>query len=183
MAVGLVEASNAPLLARPFYAEGDPGPIVAALAHVPELLEATMPFIAVALGPSAISWRIKEIVILRASAQLECRYCVQSHTPVALDAGLSRDEVIALRGSALADTVFTDTAEVALIHWVDEVATGRGAVSESLRDALGEHYEDPEVVELTVLVGATMMLNRFCTALELPTSPEVLVRLAEEGLG
>jgi hypothetical protein len=36
-------------------------------------------------------------------------------------------------------------------------------------------------VELTLLVGATLLLNRFCTALELPTSPKVLGRLAAEG--
>ncbi len=182
MSVQLIEAPDAPLLARPYYAGGDPGPIVAALAHVPELLEVAMPFIGVALGPSSIPWRTKEIVILRTSAQLDCRYCVHSHTPVALDAGLSRDEVLALRGSMSVDTAFTETSEVALIHWVDEVAAGRGAVSESLRDDLRAHYQDPEVVELTLVVGATLMLNRFCTPLELPTSPNVLARLAEEGL-
>jgi hypothetical protein len=36
-------------------------------------------------------------------------------------------------------------------------------------------------VELTLLVAATVMLNRFCTALELPTAPKVLHRLAAEG--
>jgi hypothetical protein len=30
-------------------------------------------------------------------------------------------------------------------------------------------------------VGATLLLNRFCTALELPTSSKVLRRLAAEG--
>jgi len=182
MPIQLVEATGSPLLARPYYEGGDPGPIVAALAHVPELLEVAMPFLGVALSPSAIPWRTKEIVILRTSAQLECRYCVQSHTPVALDSGLSRDEVVAVRGSMPADTTFTETSDVALIHWVDEVAAGRGSVSEPLRDDLRAHYEEHEVVELTLLVGATMMLNRFCTALELPTSPEVIGRLTDEGL-
>jgi hypothetical protein len=44
-----------------------------------------------------------------------------------------------------------------------------------------ERLEDPDLVELTLLVGATLLLNRFCTALDLPTSPKVLHRLAEEG--
>ena len=29
---------------------------------------------------------------------MECRYCVDTHTAVALDSGLSREEVRALRG-------------------------------------------------------------------------------------
>jgi hypothetical protein len=38
-----VEADQAPLLARPYYQAGDPGSIVASLAHVPELLEVCAP--------------------------------------------------------------------------------------------------------------------------------------------
>ncbi|MEO6120537.1 MAG: hypothetical protein ABIW46_09855, partial [Acidimicrobiales bacterium] len=59
--IDLVGAEQAPLLARPYYLGGDPGPIVAALAHVPELLEVALPFIGVALGPSAMEARAKEL--------------------------------------------------------------------------------------------------------------------------
>jgi AhpD family alkylhydroperoxidase len=181
MSVPLLAADRAPLLARPFYRDGDPGPIVAALAHVPELLELAMPFLGAALGPSAVPWRTKEIVILRTSAQLECRFCVQSHTVVALDAGLSRDEVLALR-AAVPVSALPDPGEAALVRWVDAVAAGRGPVSSQLRTDLRAHYDDAVVVEITLVVGVTLLLNRFCTALELPTSPNVLVRLATEDL-
>lgn len=179
--VRLIEAGQAPLLARPFYASGDPGPIVAALAHVPELLEVTMPFLDVALGPSAVDARTKELVILRTSAVLGCRYCTQTHTVAACDAGLSRAEVAALRGEAPVDGAFGSPRELALLAWTDAVALGPGPVPAAARAALAAHFDDPEVVELTLLVAATVMLNRFCTALELPTSPTVLRRLAAEG--
>ena len=61
--VALVEADQAPLLARPYFAAGDPGPIIAALAQVPEMLEATAPFLGRVLGPSCLPARTKEIVI------------------------------------------------------------------------------------------------------------------------
>ena len=95
--VGLVEADQAPLLARPYFADGDPGPIIAALAQVPEMLEATVPFLGRVLGPSCLPARIKEIVILRTSARASCRYCIEAHTVVARDVGLSVAEVRALR--------------------------------------------------------------------------------------
>jgi len=41
---------------------------------------------------------------------------------------------------------------------------------------------DHVVVELTLLTTTTLLLNQFCTALELPTSPEVLGRLAATGM-
>ena len=179
--VRLVQAEQAPLLARRFYANGDPGPIVAALAHVPELLEVTMPFLDAALGPSAVDARTKELVILRTSAAMGCRYCTQTHTVVARNAGLSVDEVAALRGEAPLEAAFTDPRELAVARWVDVVAAGPGPVPETARRQARAHLADPELVELTLLVGATLLLNRFCTALELPTSPKVLGRLAKEG--
>ena len=182
-AVPLIEADQAPLLARPFYAgTAPPSPITASLAHVPEVLEVTLPFIGRVLDPSSIDERTKEIVIVRVSALLECRYCVQTHTAIALDSGLGRDEVLALRGEAPLDAAFPDAHERALIAWSDAVARGTGAVEPSVGDAFREHFDDPEVVELTLLAGATMMLNRYCSALALPTGEAALARLANEGI-
>jgi AhpD family alkylhydroperoxidase len=181
-AVRLLAADQAPLLARPFYGNGDPGPIVTALAHVPELLEVALPFVGAALGPSALSWRIKELVIVRVSALAGCRYCVQTHTAVALDAGLSREEILSLRLSRDYRDVFTDPVERAVIAWSDAVAGRHGPVSEEARARLREHVADHEMVELTVVAGATLMLNRFATALELPTAPGTISRLTHEDL-
>lgn len=181
--VPLVEAEQAPLLARPFYPdEGSPSPITASLAHVPEVLETTLPFVGRVLGPTAVDARTKEIVILRASVLMECRYCVQTHTVVALDSGLSRQEVRAVRGQEEPEAVFTDADELALIAWVDAVTLGRGAVPEEIAARAREAMGHPELVELTLVAGATLMLNRYCSSLGLPTSPATLARLAEEGL-
>lgn len=181
--VPLVEAHQAPLLARPYYQSGDPGPIVAALAHVPELLEVAAPFLGTVYGPTALPGRTKELVILRTSARLACRYCAEAHSVVALDTGLTVDEVRALRSPDRHPAEsFPDPAERAVLGWVEAVAGTDGPVEVSHRDRLAEHFTDAEVVELTLLVGVTIMLNRFCTALELPSSPETLRRLAEAGL-
>ena len=180
--VALIEADQAPLLARPYFAAGDPGPIVAALATVPELLEVTAPFLGAVLGPGAIAARLKEIVILRTSARASCRYCVEAHTVVALDTGLSLVEVRALRGEAEVGAVFADAAEQAVIRWCDALV-GTGPLPPDVAPALRGVFADHEVVELTLLATTTLLLNRFCTALGLPTSPEVLGRLTTEGLG
>ncbi len=177
----LLGPDQAPLLARPYYAGGDPGPIVAALAHVPELLEVAVPFLGAALGPSAIDHRTKEIVIVRTSARAGCRYCVQAHTVVALDAGLTRAEVVALRAETPVEKAFADARELALIEWVDLVAS-HAPVPDDARRAVRAHFADHEVVELTTLVGATLLLNRFATALALPTGADTLDRLTAAGL-
>ncbi len=179
--VPLVEADQAPLLARPYFADGDPGPIVAALAQVPEMLEATMPFLGRVLGPSCLQARIKEIVILRTSARASCRYCIEAHTVVARDAGLSVAEVRALRGELRVEATFPDPAERTVIGWCDALV-GTGPVHGDIKASLGRAFADYEVVELTLLGATTLLLNHFCTALDLPTSPEVAARLVAEGL-
>lgn len=180
--VSLVDASRAPLLARPYFETGDPGPIVRALAHVPELLEVTIPFVSSALSPSAIGFRTKELVILRASALQGCRYCTQTHAAVALEAGLETRQIRALMQLGSAASGFGNSAERALIEWVEAVVgREREPGAEAMSD-MKRHFAEAEIVELSLLAGATVMLNIFCTTLDLPTAPGALRRLEAEGL-
>jgi AhpD family alkylhydroperoxidase len=172
--VELVEAAQAPLVARPYYREdGTASPITRALAQVPELLEVTLPFIGRVLGPTSLDLRTKEIVVLRVSALCGCRYCVETHTVAAWDVGLTPDETASLRGAAGG----LSEREEALVAWCDALCAAPEPVPEPVAERLRRHFAEHELVELTLLAGATMMLNRFCTALELPTSPATLERL------
>lgn len=182
MLVSRVEPAQAPLLARPYYRAEGTSPIVSSLAHVPEALEVTMPFVSVVLGPSAIDARTKELVIVRTSVLLECRYCVDTHCAVALDSGVTIAEVGALRLTRSPLEGWEREDERALLAWVDAVASGRGEVPGEVGEQLRGHYSEPEVVELTLLCAATIMLNRYCTALALPSSAPTLERLARERL-
>lgn len=178
--VALVDAARAPLLARDLFSSGDPGPIAASLAQVPELLAPTLPFLGAVLGPSWIGLRDKEIVILRTSAVMGCRYCTEAHTVVALDSGLTRHEVRGLRGEVPLEEAFPDDADRALVAWCDAVAQGVDSDLDRARSALVA--DDARVVELTLLVSTTVLLNRYATALALPTSPDVRDRLVQEDL-
>jgi AhpD family alkylhydroperoxidase len=179
--IDLIDASSSPLLLRDLFADGDPGPIVGALAQVPELCDVAVPFLGAALGASSVSLRLKEIAILRTSANLACRYCIDAHTVVAFDSGLTDREVLALREHADPTEVFDDGVEQALIRWTDALSGGGGPVDEAVaadaRTSLGDH----RLVELTVTVGATMLLNRLATGLGLPTSADTVTALAGHG--
>lgn len=181
--VPLITADQAPMTAARYWERGDPGPIVAALAHVPELLEASLPFIGQALGGSIADRRTAELVIVRASAMLGCSYCTLTHGAVALDAGISADEVRALCDlEPAAREVFADERERSLLAWVDEVAAGRGDVPDRVARGLAAHVDDALLVELTAMVGCTIFLNRFCTSLGLPVSDATILRLADAGI-
>jgi AhpD family alkylhydroperoxidase len=176
--VELLGADGAPLTAAPYYAaDGSASPVIRALAQVPELLEVTAPFVSRLFGPTSVDARTKELVVLRVSARMGCRYCVETHTVVAWDAGLSVDETSALCG----DVAGLDEPDRALVRWCDAVA-GPGPVPDAVVDEVRRRLAEHEIIELTLLAAATMMLNRFCTALELPTAPATLARLREAGL-
>jgi len=180
--VRLLDAASAPLATRPYFAEGDPGPIAASLAHVPDLLPAALSFIGAALGGSWLPTRTKEIVILRVSALAGCRYCTAAHTVVALDSGLSLDQVRSLRGELPLAPAFDNAADLAVIGWSDAVHAGSELDLAAARELIAAHFEDGAVVELTVCATATLMLNRYATSLALPSAAQTLSRLASEGL-
>ena len=180
--IELLDADRAPITVQQYFADGDPGPIVAALALVPELLGPTLGFIGAALGQGSTSVREKELAILRTSVLQGCRYCIHSHTSVALDVGLSTDEIRGLRGDIELEAAFPLEAERALIGWIDALAGATGPIPDDVWATAREHWPEHTLVELTVTVGATMLLNRFATGLDLPTSDEVAGRLVQAGL-
>jgi len=180
--VRLLDAGSAPLAARPYFADGDPGPIAASLAHLPDLLPSALSFIGAALTGSWLPTRTMEIVILRVSALAGCRYCTSTHTVVALDNGLTRDQVRGLRGERPAAAAFADPVDRAVIAWSDAVHDGGESELVAARALLAAHYEDGAVVELTVCATTTLMLNRYATSLALPVDPQTLARLTREGL-
>ena len=179
--VALLDQGRAPLPARKYFADGDPGPIAASLAHVPELLEASLPFISRALRGVTVDARTAELVIVRASAMLSCTYCTLTHGAIALDSQVTPKEVVALCDPAGLDA-FPDAREAALLAWVDAFATGRGEVPAELADEFAAHFDEATVIEVAMMAGCTIMLNRYCTSLRLPTSPSSLSRLADAGL-
>ena len=177
-----INETNAPISVKHFFANGDPGPIVAVLANVPELVGPTLGFIGAALGEGASTTRHKELAILRTSALLACRYCIHAHSAVALDIGLSTDEIRALRGDLPLDTVFRDPADRRLLRWIDAMAGSTGAIPEDTWADVRLSFAEHILVELSATIGATMFLNRFATGFELPSSDATLGRLVANGL-
>jgi AhpD family alkylhydroperoxidase len=181
--VSLLDAERAPLTVRSFFADGDPGPITASLAHVPELLQVALPFFARALAGVTVSARTAELVIVRASAVLGCTYCTLTHAAVALGAGVTPEQVRTLcDGARPARDAAVDEREAALLAWVDEVAGGRGEVPDAIAERMDACYDEATVVELLTMLTCTILLNRYCTSLRLPTGAGSLRTLTDAGL-
>jgi 4-carboxymuconolactone decarboxylase len=124
---------------------------------------------------NAVRWRttldgrLREIVIIRMGHLARCDYVLRQHVPsLALADGVTLEEC-----DALADwhgTKFFDARERAVLAYVDAM-TRDIAVPDDVFAAVKHHFNDRQMVELTVLIGTYNMNARVLRALELDLEP------------
>ena len=118
---------------------------------------------------TTLSGRLREIAIVRFAQSGRYQYALQQHIPrISLSEGLTLDECEALKDWR-ASKLF-DARERALLAYVDAMAKGP-EVPDAEFDALRQHFSEPEIVELTVIVGTYIMHNRVFTALRVDLEP------------
>jgi alkylhydroperoxidase family enzyme len=124
----------------------------------------------------AIRWktkltpRLRELAIVRIAQVAKYGYALQQHVPrIAVPDGVSVEECDALkdwRGSK-----FFNEAERAALAYVDAMIAAP-EVPDEVFNAVRKHYNEREIVELTVLVGTYLMHNRVFTALRVDLEPK-----------
>jgi uncharacterized peroxidase-related enzyme len=165
--VRLLERESAPPLARRWYrADGSASPLTRSLAIAPDVMETLMPFLGAIYGASSLDLATKELVIVRVSSLNGCRYCLAAHTPAARDAGVPTEHLEGLRGER--SPAELPERERAIVDWVDAVTLAPAEVTDELAARLLDFLREDQVVELTLVAGATTMINQYCTALAVP---------------
>jgi alkylhydroperoxidase family enzyme len=118
---------------------------------------------------TTLTGRLREMVIIRMGHLTRCDYILRQHVPsLALADGLNMQEC-----DALADwqsTKFFDPGERAALAYADAM-TRDIAVPDAVFAPLKRHFNDRQIVELTVLVGSYNMNARVLRALELDLEP------------
>ncbi|HEY1777246.1 MAG TPA: carboxymuconolactone decarboxylase family protein [Solirubrobacteraceae bacterium] len=143
----------------------EPAKLYRALAHRPELLNAWLEFAGVLRRECATPRGLRELMILRSAALTGARYIWSDHVPMALAAGVRRQQLEALEHWQSA-SVFT-AAERAALAFAGELALS-AAVSESTLTALAQHFSVPERVELALTAGFYAMVPRVLASLQVP---------------
>ncbi len=170
----LVDREQAGMLVRSLYpSDGEASNITKALAGSPDTLAAMAPFLAQVMNASTIDLPTKEVVVLRVSAVNRCAYCVPTHEVVARDAGLPAGVVAALASTEPPDDRIP-TRERVLAAFCDQIVADAAGVDDELLGRMREHFEDHEIVELTVLAGAITTLNYVASLAGLPLDSRTL---------
>jgi alkylhydroperoxidase family enzyme len=118
---------------------------------------------------TTLSGRLREIVIIRMGRLTDSQYVLRQHVPaLALAEGLTLEEC-----SELADWQtsgrFSESERAALAY--TDAMTRDIVVPDAVFDALKPHFDDRQIVELTVLIGSYNMNARVMQALRLDLEP------------
>jgi 4-carboxymuconolactone decarboxylase len=106
----------------------------------------------------------RELIILRTARAVDSTYEWQQHVPIGLDAGLTRERIIAL-GDWRESNLYS-AAERAILATVDSV-TAMGDVHEAVIDELKAHVAPGVVVGVTMLCCFYLAIARFMVAMDL----------------
>tara|TARA_B100000959_G_scaffold98145_1_gene103842 strand:+ start:93 stop:638 length:546 start_codon:yes stop_codon:yes gene_type:complete len=135
--------------------------MVAAMATYPPILEA-MEALGNAVYPGgSLPRELKELIILQSSINNSCQFCTNSHIDIARGLGISDDPVKMLQDK---DNLKPEYA--CAIDYLNAIFEDSNRIPDSMFDKLREYFTEPEIVELTFLVGYINMLNWFNNALQ-----------------
>ncbi len=170
-------------MARISYADGSERPELAAriagkrgglinvyrlLLHSPELAE---PWFELINGTrkTKLSGRLREIAIVRIAQRARYAYALQQHVPaIALADGMTAEECKAVKDWQ-ASRLF-GPRERALLAYVDAMIAGPD-ISDGTFEPLRAHFDDREILELTVITGIYIMHHRVFSALRVDLEP------------
>lgn len=132
------------------------------MANRPEVLKNFVPFYGSIMGQGSVDRRTKELVYLTVSYTNKCAYCTAAHTASGRKAGVTEDEMRSLQAGQ--DGGFSAPERAAIQYARELTRSGDGAET---RDALNAHYNDEQIVEITLVAALANFTNRFNNGLDL----------------
>jgi len=144
------------------------------MAHSPVVLQSYVALQSVIADHGSYDARTREAIALAVGNVDECSYCQAAHTGGGKAAGLSDDEMIAIRR----DDVKFDAKLAALLSLAREYTRHVGNVSDATwRAALDAAWTEEQLTELSVHVTLNLFTNYFNhfvqTDLDLPAAPSL----------
>ena len=155
-AVKLVEPSENEFLAGLEAKTKQANPFFRAMANRPDVLKNFPPLYSAIVGSGSVARRTKVLVYLAASYANACPFCIASNLPGARKAGVTEEELQALKPER--DDVFAE-GERAAIRYARELTRTSNATAS--RAELAAHFNDEQVVEITLVVCMANFTNRF----------------------
>jgi AhpD family alkylhydroperoxidase len=151
-----------------------PVEMIQAMCLRPELLRGFAGFGDCVYPGGLLERRVKELVIIAASERNYCQFCVNSHCDLVRISDIEPEPL-----TAVAHPHSLAPRERAAVEYTRAAMVDSNHIPEALRAQLKELFSDPELVELTFLIGFINMLNLFNNCLEVRYNGEYAVFATE----
>ena len=138
-----------------------PVEMIQAMCLRPEILRGFAGFGNAVYPGGLLERRVKELVIITASQTNECQFCTASHVDLVGIADIIQEPLVVID-----DTDSLVPRERLAVEYTRAAMADSNAIPEPLRQQMGEHFTDPEMVELSFLIGYINMLNLFNNLLD-----------------
>jgi AhpD family alkylhydroperoxidase len=109
---------------------------------------------------------LRQLVDLRVSQLNGCTYCLEMHTRLARDAGVSQEQLDLVAGWREA-TCFQERQRAALALAEAVTRIGDGGVTDELWAQVTDHFTDDEAAQLLFTIGSINSWNRINVAVRL----------------
>jgi len=139
-----------------------------ALANAPELVLGIAALLKPLMAEGALKGWYKELIATRVALLNQCDYCVSAHRFLAVKRGATPEQVSSLE--AFETGPFTEK-EKAGFRYASLLHQSGHAANEAAFDAVSEHMDCQEIIELTAVAAAFEMFARINSSLRIPVTP------------
>ena len=157
---------------------------VAVYAHAPSLLLGYGLFERATSRQGRVEEHLKTLAETKVAAIVNCDFCRDIASSLAIEAGVSENQLRALREHG-SSAQFTPLERLVL-DYATAMSRTPTAITDELFAALREHFDDRQLVELTSVIALENMRARFNSAFDMTPanfSDGMLCVVAESGSG
>ncbi|MCT9079181.1 carboxymuconolactone decarboxylase family protein [Streptomyces fulvoviolaceus] len=139
------------------------------LSHAPPLADSAIDLGLAVLLESTLPVRLRELVIMAVAAGTECAYEAVQHRPIALNSGVTADQLAVIAEHRSSGREFDETESAAVTAAFELMS--QHTLSEGSLAALRACFTDRQVVEIVTTVGYYVMLAGLMNGLGVDIDP------------
>ena len=134
-------------------------------AHIPKLLSGYGKLEQAVAKVHLLDLRHRALAELKSATTIRCEYCIDLGSRISREWGLTDEELLALPNYRNA-SCFSDVDKLVL-DYATALCRTPVEVSDALFDALRQHFDVPQLVELTHIIALENLRARFNLALDI----------------
>ena len=138
---------------------------IEAYVHSPGLMMGYGTLEMAAARAHRVDARTKELAVLKAATIVHCEFCIDIGSSVARRAGISDEQLLALHRHR--DSGLFSEPEVLVLDLAAAMTRTPVEVPDELYDALREHFDEAQLVELANIIALENLRSRFNAALDI----------------